>query len=97
MTRAVVAGGEMRFRDRHADAVGESLAERTGRGLHARRESALRMSGRVASPLAKQLNLFERQVIASQMEQAVKQHRAMARREDEAITIDPAADWSDCV
>src|ERR1051326_7565727 len=53
VTWAVVARGEIVFRDRHADTISESLTERTGRCLHSRRQSAFRMSGSLASPLAK--------------------------------------------
>ena len=97
VTWAVVARGEIALCDRHADAISEALAERASRRLHSGRQSALRMSGSFTFPLAEQLKLFERQIIASEMEQTVKQHRAMARGEDEAVTIHPILDWSDYV
>ncbi|MET3215893.1 UNVERIFIED_ORG: hypothetical protein ABIC48_003662 [Burkholderia territorii] len=60
----VVARGELRFRHRHADGVGEALAERAGRRLDARREAALRMAGREAARLPEAPDLIERQVVA---------------------------------
>ena len=51
--RPVVASGEVVFRDRHTDAVGESLAERSCRRLHSRGQSALRMPRSLTAPLAK--------------------------------------------
>ncbi len=37
-------GGQMPLGDRHADRVGEALAERAGGRLHARRDEILRMA-----------------------------------------------------
>ena len=92
---AVVARGEMRFRDRHADAVAEALAERPGRHLDARREAALGMPRRDAAPLAELLDLLERKVVAGQMKQAVQQHRAVPGRQHKAIAVGHAdsAGW----
>src|SRR5581483_4364753 len=75
--------------ERHADAVGEALPERTGGGLDAGGEMRLRMSRRARAPLAKLLQLVERQVVAGEVQERVEQHRAVARREDEAIAIGP--------
>ena len=60
VTWAVVARGQMTFRDRHADAIGESLAKRAGGGLDTRRQAALGMTGRDAAPLAELFDLFQR-------------------------------------
>lgn len=85
----VVARCELRFRHRHADGVGEALAERAGRRLDTRREAALRMAGCEAARLPEVADLIERQVVAGEVEQAVQQHRAMSGRQDEAIAIEP--------
>ena len=51
VSRTVVACREIVFRDRHADAIGESLAKRTGRRLHPRRQSALGVSRSTYCPI----------------------------------------------
>ena len=63
----IEARREMVFRDRHANGISESLAERAGGRFHARRQSALGMPGRQAAPLAKLFDLFQRQIIAREM------------------------------
>src|SRR6185437_10050511 len=50
--RAIVAAGEPRLGDRHADAVRDALAERTGRRLDARHPSIFGMTRRLAAELA---------------------------------------------
>src|SRR5882724_3812183 len=71
--RAIVARCQMSFGDRHADAVAETLTERTGCCLHAGRVAALGMAGRPTAPLAKLLDLVEWHIVAGKMEHAVKQ------------------------
>ena len=77
---AVVARREMRLADRHADRIGQPLAERSGRHLDAGRVATLGMARRLAAPLAKLPEVVERQVVAGDVQQAVKQRRAMASR-----------------
>ena len=89
MSRSVVVCGEISFRDGDADAIGESLTERTGRRLDSRRQSALRMSRRLAAPLAKLFDLLQGQIVAREMQQAVKQHRAMSGRQNKPVAIKP--------
>src|SRR5436309_455523 len=79
----------MRFGDRHADTIAEALTKRTGCRFHAGRHPAFGMAGGAASPLAKLFDLFERDVVAGKIEHAVKQHRSVARRKDETITVRP--------
>ena len=76
---AVVARGQVRLADRHADRVGDALTERPGARLHAGRQVRLRVAGRAAAPLAKAAQLIERQVVAEQVQQRVQQRRAVAR------------------
>ncbi len=42
-----------------------------------------------AAPLAKLFDLFQRQIVARQMQQAVEQHRTVASRQDESVPIEP--------
>ena len=86
---AVVDGAEMRFGDRHADGVGDALAERPGRRLDARRALGFGMAGRLASELPEVLDVVERQVVAGEIEQRVEQHRAVAGGEHEAVAVEP--------
>ena len=75
--------------NRKSDAVADSLTERSGRDFDAWREPALRMAGRAALPLSKLLEVFEREVIPGQKQQAVQQHAAVPGREDEAVAVGP--------
>ncbi len=79
----------MRFRNRHAHAVAESLAERAGGGFDARRQAALRVTWRNAAPLAELLDLLKRQIIAGDVQQAVEQRRTVAGRQDETVPVGP--------
>ena len=79
----------MRGAHRHADAIGEALAQRTGGDLNAGRQSILRMAGSFRSKLAKVFDLVERQIVAGQMQQRIKQHRAVAGRKQKPIAIFP--------
>ena len=78
---------------RHPDAVREALTEWARRRLDARREHVAEHSLRVAwgtgSPLAEALELGQRQVVAGQVKDAVEQHRAVSRREHEAVPVRP--------
>jgi hypothetical protein len=84
-TRAQLALGE-----RHADRVADPLAERPGRGLDARRVAVLRMAGGARPELPEALQLPDVHLrIAGEVEQRVEQHRAVARRQHEAVAIGP--------
>src|SRR2546423_14887186 len=48
------------------------------------------MSRRLAFPLPELLQVLERQLIAGEIEDAVQQHRRVARRQYEAVAIQPA-------
>ena len=78
--------------DRHADAVGEALAERAGGDLDAGRHVdavALGMAGRERAPLAELLQLVQAQVVAAEVQRGVEQHRAVAGAEDEPVAVGP--------
>jgi hypothetical protein len=90
---AAVALTQEPLGDRHSDAVSEPLPERPRRRLDSRSEHAtedpLWMPGRARVPLAKPLQLAQRQVVASEVQDTVEQHRAVAGRQDEAVTVGP--------
>ena len=84
------AGAQVAFGERHADRVREPLAERPGGGLDAGRMAVFRMARGARAELAEALQLLDvHGRIAGQMEQRVEQHRAVARRQHEAIAIGP--------
>jgi len=89
VARLVERGGEMCFGDREANRVSDTLAERTGGGLHALGVVYFRVSRREALPLPEILDLLEREVIPGQMQRAVEQHGRVPHGEDEAVTIGP--------
>src|SRR5258708_35852548 len=76
--------------ERHADRIRQTLAERPGRGLDAGGMTPFRMPRRAAGEVAEAADLRHRYVgIAGQIEERVEQHRAVAGREHEAVTVRP--------
>ena len=89
VTRTVVAVGEPALRHRHADGVGRALAEGARRGLDARRQVEFGVAGGPAAPLAERLQVVEGEVVARQVQQAVEQRAAVARRKHETVPVGP--------
>ena len=89
VARAVELGGQQLLGQRHADRVGDALAERAGGGLDARRDADLGVARRLAVQLAEVAQLAHRQVVAGQVQQRVEQHRAVAVGEHEAVAVGP--------
>ena len=82
--------GELAFGDRHAERVGNALAERTGGGLDAGGVAVFGMAGGLGAELAEILDILDRHVlVAEEIEQRVEQHRTMAGREHEAVAVRP--------
>ena len=81
--------GEVRPGERHADGVAHALAERPRSGLDAGRETVLRVARRAAAPLAKLLQVLEREVVSCEVEHRVQQHAGVADREHEAVAPEP--------
>ena len=86
---AVKLGRQVLFRHRHADCVGNTLAERARGGLYADSVAVFRMAGRFGAELAELLEILNRQTVAEEVQQAVHQHGAMAGGEHEAVAVDP--------
>ena len=94
--RAVEARGEVPLGERHADGVGEALAERPGGGLDARGVAVLGVA-RVWLPNWRNcFSCVERQVVPGEVEQAVEQRRAVPGREHEAVAIGPRGFFGLC-
>jgi hypothetical protein len=85
----VVALPEKALCHRHPDGVRDSLAERPGGGLDAGRQEVLGMPRRERFPLAKPLQLLERQVVAGEVQRRVLEDAGMPCREDEAVAVFP--------
>ena len=78
------------FRQRHADGGGDTLPERPGRRLDPRRVAVFGMARGLGAQLAEVLQFAHGHArIAGQMQQAIEQHRPVARRQHEAVTIRP--------
>ena len=75
----------MRRTHAEADSVGEPLAERARGYLDAGRQNVFGVARSLRSPLPEVLQLFEREVVARQVEERVEEHRAVARRQEEAV------------
>ncbi|MOA15582.1 hypothetical protein D3C78_1357470 [compost metagenome] len=77
------------LRQRHADGVGETLAERAGGGLDAGGVAVLRVTRGARVHLAEILQVFDAEVIAGQVQQRIDQHRAVAVGQHEAVAVGP--------
>ena len=87
---AAKLGAKMCLRNGHAHRVGEALAKRPGGGLDARRVKVLRMPGRFRAELAEALDLLDgHPLVTEEMQQRIKQHRAMPGGEHEAVAVGP--------
>jgi len=78
------------LRKRHADRSRDALAERTGRRFDTRRMTVFRMTRRFRTPLSERLELLNRNVaVARQIQQCVKQHRAVPGRQNKPVPVGP--------
>ncbi len=89
MVCPIELAGQQLLGQRHAHGIGKSLAQRTRRGFHARRDAVLGMAGGLAVQLAEILQLLHRQVITGEIEQRVQQHRRMSVGQHETIAVKP--------
>jgi len=90
----VVFGVEVRRQDllgqRHADAVGQALTQRARGRLHAGGFVDLGVARCARLQLAETLDMLETQLVASEMQQRVQQHRAVTVGYDEAVAVGPS-------
>ena len=81
---------QLAFRHGHADGVADALAERAGGGLDACGVAVFGVACGGRAQLAEILDVLKRDVIISeQVEQRIDQHRAVAGRQHEAVTVGP--------
>ena len=81
---ALAAGGH-----RHADRVGQALAERAGRGLDPGRQQMLGVTGSEAAPGAEPLQVIESQPITRQIELDIQGQAGMPAGKDEPVPPEP--------
>ena len=86
---AVELGGEDLLGERHADRVGDALAERAGGGLDAGGVAVFGVARGLAVQLAEALEFLDRQVVAGQVQQCVEQHGAVAVGQHETVAVGP--------
>ena len=94
---AVEVLGEPARPDGHADAGGDTLAERPGGRLHASRQTVFRVTGAGAVELPKALQIVEPHrgpsafacLHTTQVQHGVEQHRGMSTGQNEPVAIGP--------
>ena len=83
-------GAQVLLGDGKAHRIGQTLTQGAGRGFDPRRVAIFRMARRAAAPLPERLDLVDRDVfVPGQVQQRIKQHRPVARRQDEPVTVGP--------
>ena len=83
------AGAQAALGDRHADRVGEALAEWPGGDLDAGGVARLGVAGRARFPLAEVAQVVEFEAVAGQEQHRVLQDRGVPVRQDETVAIGP--------
>ena len=87
---ATETGIEMAFCNRHADGIGETLAQRSGGRLDAFRMAIFRVARGLRAELAEMLELVECHVLVAKEEKhRIEQHRAVTGGKHEAVAIRP--------
>ena len=94
IVKNVMVGGVVLCRchlaaQREAHGIAHTLPERTSGALDTHRFKRLRVAGRVAAQLAEVFDLFQRQVVAAQMQPGIDEHRTMACAENQTVAIEP--------
>ncbi len=88
--RVAEARVQVAFRNRHADSIGDALAERAGGRLNPAGVAVLRMSCARRANFAEGLDVLDRHVrIAGEIEERIKKHRTVTGRQDEPVAVGP--------
>ena len=87
--RRVEAGGGAFSGERVTDGIADSLTERAGGGLDARRFMELGMPRRDRMQRAEFLHIVTGNRVAGEVQPAVEEHRAMAGGEHETVAVQP--------
>ena len=86
---AVESGSQPAFGKGHSNSVGQSLTQGAGSDFDAGGQTIFRVARRLAAPLPKLLQFFQRQVISCQMKQAVEHGGSVSGRQYEPVSIGP--------
>jgi hypothetical protein len=90
VSRPVELGGQHLLTHGHANGIRDALAQRTRGCLDRTARLEFRVACRLVAHLPEVLQLVDGEIlVASQVQQAVKQHRAMAIGQHEAVAIRP--------
>ena len=89
VTRTVELRRQRAFSDRQTHGVGQPLAQRPGGGFDARRVADFRVARRFRVQLTEVLQLFHRQIVAGEVQQAIEQHRAVAVGKNKTVAVGP--------
>ena len=71
----------------HAHCIGDALTQWACGGFHAIGIAVFRVAWGFAVPLTEVFQIFNRQIVASQMQQRVNQHRSVAVGQHETVAI----------
>ena len=80
-------GSQDFFGQSHTHCVGNTLSQWAGRGFHAVGVAVFRMAGGFAVQLAEVFQVINGNVIAGQVQQAVKNHGSMTIGEDKTVAV----------
>ncbi len=86
---AVKLIGKNFFCQRHTHGIGNALPQWPSGGFNTRRIAVLWMARSFGVHLAEVLQLFDRQIVAAQVQQRINQHGTMAIGQDETVAIGP--------
>src|SRR3954468_10871118 len=89
MTIAIELCRKNFFSERHTDSVGDTLTKRTSGRFYTWGIAALRVAWRFRMQLTELLDVLNRQIVASQMQHRINQHRTVAIRQNKTVAIRP--------
>ena len=89
MAFAVEFFSQQFFSQRHADCIRNALAQRASGGFYTGGDADFGMARGFAVQLAKVFELVHGQLVATQVQQGINKHRAVAIGEYKAVTIHP--------
>ena len=75
--------------NRHTHSVCNTLTQRAGGGFYASGVAHFRVTWSFGVQLTEVFQLFDRQIVAGEVQQAIDQHRAVAVGQHEAVAVSP--------
>ena len=85
----IETAGHQFFGQRHADRVGQALAERAGSRFDTFSHAGFRVPRGAAAHLAEALQVVQAEGVAGQMQQAIEQHRGVTIGQHETVAVSP--------